>query len=217
MICAYNEIYHPQARETMGAMFDYVVWDCQIDMDFFFDLFISAGFADRFGNGDPVVLAGKSGPEIAWDVFSATNYTALRPKPRYNLNRSKEYWVGWILADYQWRNVMPFREIRTFLPPSRILSLYSPYHERDPRAFTERANEIYREVKKDSNLKVRREARGMSQAALAEVSGVPLRTLQQYEQRQKDVRKANVGYVHRLARALCCRIEDILEYGAMKS
>ena len=56
--------------------------------------FISAGFADRFGNGDPVVLAGKSGPEIAWDVFGATNYTDLRPKPRYNLNRSKEYWTG---------------------------------------------------------------------------------------------------------------------------
>ena len=66
-------------------------------------------------------------------------------------------------------------------------------------------------------INVRCEARGMFQAVLAEVSGVPLRTLQQYEQRQKDIRKANVGYVHQLARALCCRIEDILEYGAIKS
>ncbi len=212
MICAYDETYLPQARETMGAMFDYAAWECKIDIDLFFNLFIASGLADRFGNGDPSVVAGKSGPEMAWDVFSATGYIDERPSPRYNMNRSKEYWVGWIIAHYQWSTSMPFREIVTFLPPSRVRSLYSPFHERDPRAFVERAGEIYADSRKDSNLKLRREARRLSQSQLAEASGVPLRTLQQYEQRQKDIRKANVGYALALARTLGCRIEDIIEY-----
>ncbi len=212
MICAYDETYLPQARETMGAMFDYAVWDCKIDIDFFFNLFIVSGLADRFGNGDPTVVAGKSGPELAWDVFSATGCSGERSRPRYNMNRSKEYWVGWIIAHFQWTSSIPFREIAAFLPPSRVRSLYSPFHERDPRAFVERAREIYADSRKDSNLKQRREARRLSQSQLAEASGVPLRTLQQYEQRQKDIRKANVGYALALARTLGCRIEDIIEY-----
>ena len=60
MTFAYDEIYLPQARETMGAMFDYAVWDCKVDIDRFFDLFLVSGLADRFGRGDPTVVAGKS-------------------------------------------------------------------------------------------------------------------------------------------------------------
>ena len=59
---------------------------------------------------------------------------------------------------------------------------------------------------------MRREARRMSQSELAAASGVPLRTLQQYEQRQKDIRKANVDYAISLARVLGCRVEDIVDY-----
>ena len=212
MTCAYDEMYLPQARETMGAMLDYAAWDCKIDIDVFFGLFVTSGFADRFGRGNPSIVAGKSGPEIAWDVFYATGYTAERPKPRYNMNRSREYWTGWILAHYQWHTAMSFREIMAYLPPSRARSLYSPFHERDPRAFVERADAIYLEGKKETNLKRRREARRMTQTELSAASGVPLRTLQQYEQRQKDIRKANIDYALSLARVLGCSVEDIIDY-----
>lgn len=46
---------------------------------------------------------------------------------------------------------------------------------------------------------------------MEEVSGVPLRTIQQYEQRQKNINKAQVEYLLMLAQALCCRIEDLVE------
>ena len=212
MNCAYNEMYLTRARETMGAMLDYAVWDSGTDIDYYFDLFLASGLADRFGNGDPSVIAGKSGPEIVWDVFAATGYSDARVKPRYNLDRSREYWTGWIMAHYQWRTVMPFREIAGALPPSRIRSFYSPFHERDPRAFVEKADMIYLAAKTVSNLKSRREASGMTQGQLADASGVPLRTIQQYEQRRKDIRKAGVGQVLAMSRALGCRLEDILEF-----
>ena len=46
----------------------------------------------------------------------------------------------------------------------------------------------------------------------AETAGIPVRTLQQYEQRQKDILKANVSYVIALAHVLGCDVEDILDY-----
>lgn len=51
----------------------------------------------------------------------------------------------------------------------------------------------------------------MSQTQLAETSGVPVRSIQQYEQRRKDINKSNANTLLSLARALGCRMEDLLE------
>ena len=51
----------------------------------------------------------------------------------------------------------------------------------------------------------------MSQSELAKQSGVPVRTIQQYEQGQKEIDHARGETLLRLARALACSIEDILE------
>ena len=51
----------------------------------------------------------------------------------------------------------------------------------------------------------------MSQSELAEAAQVSLRTLQQYEQGQKDILKANVEYVVSLAHVLGCSVEEILD------
>ena len=42
-------------------------------------------------------------------------------------------------------------------------------------------------------------------------SGVTLRMIQLYEQRQNDISKAQVNVVISLANALGCRVEDLLE------
>ena len=212
MISAYDRVYLPQARETMGAMLDYVVWDCKIDIDRFFELFVTTGFADRFGRGDPKLVAGRSGVELAWDVFDKTGSSTERIQPRYNLNRSKAYWTGWALAHVQWATSVSFRALTKYLPPSRIEGLYSPYHERDERALVEKVVELYIAAKPESNLKLQRMKRGLSQQELAAAAGVPVRTLQQYEQRQKDILKANVSYIVSLAHVIGCEVEDILDY-----
>jgi len=212
MICAYDKTYLPQARETLGAMLDYAVWDCKMEADSFFTLFVASGLADRFGHGDPKLVSGLSGVELAWEIFERTHYTDERPKPRYNLNRSKTYWTGWALAHCQWATSLPFRQLTKYLPPSRIEGLYSPYHERDERALVEKVIELFRAEKPESNLKLARKNRGLSQAELAAEAQVPLRTLQQYEQRQKDILKANVAYVTSLAHVIGCPVEEILDY-----
>ena len=212
MIFAYDRVYLAQARETLGAMLDYAVWDCKLGADEYFALFVTSGLADRFGRGDPKLVSGMSGVELAWETFARTHYTEERPRPRYNLNRSKAYWVGWALAHCQWATSLSFRELVRYVPPSRMEGLYSPYHERDERALVEKVVDICRTGKKETNLNAARQRRGLSQSELASAAQVPLRTLQQYEQGQKDILKANVAYVVSLAHVLGCSVEEVLDY-----
>ncbi|MDE6790153.1 MAG: helix-turn-helix domain-containing protein [Clostridia bacterium] len=62
-----------------------------------------------------------------------------------------------------------------------------------------------------TNLKRIRTDKGYSQKQLAELSGVSLRSIQTYEQRQKDINKAQSDSLFHLAKALCCKMEDLLE------
>ena len=62
-----------------------------------------------------------------------------------------------------------------------------------------------------TNLKQYREKRKLSQRELAERSGVSLRTLQDYEKGQKPINKAAAITVLRIAQALNCKVEDLLE------
>lgn len=62
-----------------------------------------------------------------------------------------------------------------------------------------------------TNLKRIREARGLSQTKLGEVSGVNFRMIQYYEQGVKDINAAAALTVYRLAQALDCTVEDLLE------
>lgn len=89
-----------------------------------------------------------------------------------------------------------------------VQSLYNPYHEMDIRHFTEKMTELYKEAKKDTNLKLLRQRAKLTQRELAEVS---LRTVQQYEQRQKNINRAQAKTLARIAKQLYCNIEDLLE------
>lgn len=62
-----------------------------------------------------------------------------------------------------------------------------------------------------SKLKNIRESKNMTQSKLSEISGVNLRTLQDYEQGKKDINGVRGITLYKLAQALECKIEDLLE------
>ena len=66
-------------------------------------------------------------------------------------------------------------------------------------------------AKQETHLKEMRLINGFSQSQLAAAAGVPVRTLQQYEQRRKDLGKAQYEYIARLSAVLNCRPEELLE------
>ncbi len=63
----------------------------------------------------------------------------------------------------------------------------------------------------ETKLKLIRTTKGYSQKQLAELSGVSLRSIQMYEQRRKNINKAQSDSLYRLAKVLDCTMEDLLE------
>lgn len=211
MIRAYDNVYLDKARTSLGRMLDFSVYDMGYDIEDFFNLFIFSGIAHRFEQGDFSLIVGMSGVELAYKVLELSGKKQARIKPQYTADRSEEYWTGWALAYYQWETALSFNELTRYVPIKRILSLYSPYHEMDIRQFCDKMTELYRTAKPETNLKFLRQKAGFSQRELAEMSGVPLRTIQQYEQRQKSINKAQAEYLLMLSKALCCKVEVLLE------
>ena len=211
MIRAYDKVYLDKARTALGRMLDFAVYDLKYDISDFFGLFISSGTANRFEKGDCNVLVGMSGVELAYEVLEQSGIEHTRIKPNYAVDRSEEYWTGWALAYYQWETAMSFSEIVRYVPVKQVMALYSPYHEMNIRHFVDKMNELYRIAQPETKLKLMRKRAGLSQRELAEMSGIPIRTIQQYEQRQKNINKAKADYLVMLSRVLCCDVCELME------
>jgi len=213
MTPAYEEAYLNDAMCALGDMLDYAVHDCGCDADLFFTQFLSSGIAEQFERGNPKFVGGMSGVELALTVFQCTTGRTPAVEASTPMDKSPEYWAGWSLAYYQWKSGLRFHEmVSCGLTVSRVCSMYL-LHEADISKFVEAANHVIREhlQQRDTNLKHIRKARGFSQKQLAESSGVALRMIQLYEQRQNDINRAQASTLMELAQALSCRAEDLME------
>lgn len=213
MTNAYSELYLDDAMENLGSMVDYAVGTCGLSPDEFMNRFVSSGIAERFERGNPKYVAGMSGVELAELVLETTGSSGECRKAILHIEKKgQEYWSGWILAYYQWITGKRFEDIfEQGLPLSQILSMYI-LHEADVSKFVDVADEVIERNKKEKQtmLQRMRKARGFSQKELSEASGVSLRMIQLYEQKQNDISKAQAGQVVSLARALGCDVEDLI-------
>lgn len=213
MTHAYNESYLDDAMKNLGDMMHYAVVDCGYEVDEFFRIFITSGIASRFERGNPKYVAGMSGVELAQETLRIVCNVTEFPKASYTEGCSREYWAGWILAYYQWLRKKRFEDIVSEgLPVSQICDMYI-LHEADESKFVENADIIIERYKSENGSKLQkiRKARGFTQKQLSDASGVTMRMIQLYEQRQNDIKKAQVNVVLSLAKALGCSIEDLLE------
>ena len=212
MLHSYDEIYTAKAQTALAQMLRYAVEDMHIGLTEFWDMFLISGVADLFGKGDFRFLVGMSGVETAWEVVWRLTGEWPQEKPTFNLEKSPIYWTGWILAWYQWYSGQNFRRISEFLTPVQVRDMYHPYHEMDPVQFADAADRIRRQREMTTRLRMYRERMGLSQSELARESGVSVRMIQHYEQRQKDLNKAQMKTIWLLARALHCLMEDLMEF-----
>ena len=212
MMHSYDELYVAKAQTALAQMLRYAVEDMHLELNEFWDRFLISGVADLFGKGDYRFLVGKSGVETAWEVMWRVTGEWPKEQPSFSLEKSPTYWTGWILAWYQWYSGQSFRRISEFLSPEQAREMYNPYHEMDPMQFADAADAIRRRKESTTRLKKYRERLGLSQSELAQESGVSVRMIQNYEQRQKDLSKAQTKTLWLLARALKCSMEDLMEY-----
>lgn len=211
MTRAYQEIYLSKAQSVIGDAFDYAVNTCAILGADFVKLFIASSVSKRMENGEPAYLAGKSGIEIVREIVSETKGQELQIEPQEHFGRSKEYWIGWAIAYYQWYSGRKYSDIFKVFSFEDLQKMYYTLHEADITKFVDIVDSKIKEYFSETNLKRIRTAYGFTQAELAERSGVSLRSIQMYEQRNKNINKASADSMYSLAKALGCTMEDLIE------
>ena len=207
MTRAYCECYLSDAKKNLGAMFDYAIGYRGIDADRLGELFARSLYAELFECGHPGVVSGMSGVELAEKILGTEGetdgYTGSISTPAY--------WAGYALAEYQWFTGRRFKDVFARIPLSSVIELYPLFHEMDASRFIEEMEQRMADGERETNLAWLRESCGLTQVRLAEISGVGLRSIQMYEQRVNDINKAQGITLYRLAHALGCTMDDLLE------
>ena len=206
---AYNEIYLYDAVRCMAEMMDYAVNECGVDAELFFDRFIGLGYAREFGKGNLKYIAGMSGIELAQIVIEDGRLTT---NPKSDEIDGAIYWCGWILAYYQWQTTMPFSEIIKYINFDYLRKAYPALHTAGEEKSVSTFSGIIRRNQTSSRIQAARLNYGYSQRELSEAAEINLRTLQEYESKHRDINKACGNVLIKLSRALCCNIEDLLEF-----
>ena len=237
MTHAYDEILLERASGTLGRMLDFAVYSLRQDASAMMELFVSCGLAALFEQGDIRVIAGMSGIELAYETLGRSGLAYERQVPRHTVSFSPEYWCGYALSRAQWESGLPFSNIVKSFSMAGFISDYNrkrvEYLDGLPLDIsaserTEKIREFGRNYaldaasgivsavssaggSADTALKTMRIRNGLSQSQLAKASGIPLRTIQQYEQRQKDINKARSEYIMMLSAVLGCSPVSLLE------
>ena len=207
MIHAYDRNYLGRAQTLMGVMFHVAVYDLGNSLERFYDRFLFSRISSYFEAGDSSILGGMSGAELALEILDDDTRDDYLPV----FDKSSEYWCGWALAYFQWYSDIRFIQINKYIPIKEIHKMYNPYHEMDISQFCDHMIALYNSRKQYSNLKMKRLESRLSQSELSRLSEVPVRTIQQYEQRQKKINNAGAETIMKLARVLNCSASDLLE------
>ena len=208
---SYSELYLSDAKNNLAVCFDYAINDCKLNPDTFVFMFINSKYSKLFETGNPWIVSGTSGVELARLIISEYIPNEAFLEKRVQFNRSREFWALYYLAEYQWKTGRPFKDIFYRISLSEIINMYNPYHEMDVSKFIADLDKLITKKNMESKLKTIRQAHGLSQSQLAKLSKVNLRSIQMYEQKQNDIDKAQANTLFALAKALNCNIEELLE------
>ena len=211
-IRAYNEMYVNDAQKILGHAVDFAVTTLNIDSDIFGNAFSVSTVSKQFEQGNPRYVAGINGCELTRMILSETHIHFCDIEDAMYLDKSAEYWAGWSLAFYQWYSSRSFFDILNAVPLSNIIMMYPVYHEMDIMQFTDHMNNLLKSAYPYTRLKSRRMNNGLSQSELSNDSGVALRQIQLFEQRQRNINNAAAITLLQLSKSLHCQVEDIIEY-----
>ena len=207
MTHAYNKIYLDDACNLLGSYFDVAVNYFHVSLDTAYFNFLMSTFSQALEMGIPNIISGMSGVELYNRIFEDNKHIEY-----ISLSKSKEYWLGYSLAYYHWYTSTGFAFVAKYIGIGELMDMYQIYHEMDIMHFIDHLNELINSRKGKSNLEIKRREAQLTREKLSFLSGVPIRTIEQYEQGLKDINKAQVMTVLALAKSLFCPPEEILEF-----
>ena len=208
---AYMEMYLENSTRVLGNAYDYAVNILKMDIDEFTKRFVVSDVSKQFAKGNPKYIAGMNGFELVVEALKLDDEIESLPEYKEYLDKSPEYWCGYIAAYYQWYSDETFTRIFKATPASQILAMYYTYHEMDIMKSVERLNKNMKKCFPETRLAAIRKMVSMTQSELSERSGVSIRQIQLFEQRQRDINSAKVETVYNLSKVLGCRVEELIE------
>lgn len=222
---AYNINYQSHVQRNIGAMLDCGVNTLEFGMRDFYNMFLACEMSDRLNRGDSYTVCTLGGVELAeYVVCTAMNnskYIHVRKAsdPAYNQQlsdaiinvNSAEYWTGKVLVAYAREKNLSYDELDRLIPIEQIYELYHDYKDADDLMINIKLDEMMKESSKTSKIKARREMMGISQAELAKRADISVRTLQQYEQKRKNINNAAAITLVNICNVLHCDVRDLME------
>ncbi len=142
MTPAYDKLYLSVAQKCLAGMLDYFVNHLGYSLREAWKLFLDSPLSARFEQGDCSVVAGRSGPELAMDILWEKQIPFTKRELQVSPAKSVEYWVGWVLADYQWDSGLTFAQIEKKVPIEKVRTMYMPYHQMDVKQFRDIMNQL---------------------------------------------------------------------------
>ncbi len=208
LIKQYDISYLDDVAQNLGFMLEHSnVY--KFSPTYIWERFIVSKVAIEIQRGNPTYLVGHSGHELLREIVDIngdlTNQTDC-------VQRSDLYWAGYALAHLQYETSLSFFKLNGFIPIDKVINLYPSFHKFDITKFIDYAKALIKEQHTSTNLKLIRNASGLSQKELAKMAKVDLRSIQMYEQRKNDINKAQAQTLYNISKILGCKMEDLLEY-----
>lgn len=207
-----DDLYKEDVSTALADLLDIGANVCGLAGQSIVNAFVASGLARQFERQNPVYVAGRSGCELLVMLEPFTGTLSL-PFSLERFERTPDYWLGWALGAFQVETGCSYRRVFQEVSYDELVGMYYPLHEAAEDKFIEVLGRRLQRPKKVTRLRAIRDATGLSQAELAEKAGVGLRSIQMYEQRNKDIDRAQAATIVRLSRALHCDPEALLEAG----
>ena len=203
-------IYDQDIRERLGTFFDVAVNQCGLRGQDAVDALVVSGLAGQLERQNPGFAVGRSGSELLQWALDACGY-GIRVPNSSRAPVSDDYWTGYMVALLQLRSGWTYAQVFERMSYADVREMHSWCQDLPEDEVVENMRAALQERPRVSALRRARKAAGLTQTQLAQVAGVSMRSVQQYEEGLKDINKAAAGTVYRFSLVLGCTMEDLLE------
>lgn len=200
------------AQENLGKAFEYARAMVRGGYQQFFDDLCATDLGVRLSDHDEELLVGAALNLLIqlYGMGSIPSSFETPVRTGKNTGISKEAWLGQVCARYQWASGESFAMMHEKEYFKHLVLIYHDFGKLSVEQAVEELLALYRKPGETSLAAFRHSAQ-LSQKELARVAHVGIRAIQQYEQRQKSINRAQAVTVYKLARALGATVEDLLE------
>lgn len=172
---------------------------------------IAAHYSSRSGRG----FGHASGIELVLalrDDAGGNLDLMIQDTPRISKERGHfARWCGQIALRYHEASGDSFATLPKTLSLERLRRLHNELGDQDIERCLQEIICRTTRLHDQTQLAIRRLQKSITQTDLARLSGVSLRSIQQYEQRKKDINKGQALSILKLSRVLGCSMEDLIE------